>query len=187
MINWHRTIGRINQSFHRGMELVIVLLKALPISILVGALAWFILSKLESKHEWIVRKKKLITGLAFYVMLLLQMGILSRPFGSERGVEWIPFMKTGGYYLVIMFSLANIIIFIPFGMLVSKVFDKVNAWWKVALVAYGFSIFVELVQFALGCGVSEVEDVIMNTIGGVIGYLILRAIQKRRSKRLEID
>ncbi len=182
MINWHVFWGRVNQSFDRSMDLVIVMLKAIPISLLVAVLAWFIMSKLEDKHTSLARVKKAATGLAFYTMLLLQMGIFSRPFGSERGIEWIPFMKPGGYYLVILFSLANVIIFIPFGMLITKVFSKVNTWWKAALITFAFSVFVELIQFILACGKSEVEDVIMNVIGGVVGYLVMRKIRKRNNE-----
>ena len=82
--------------------------------------------------------------------------------------------------MVVLYSLANLVIFIPFGILVPKVFHGVNTVWKMALVTLMTSVLIEIVQFILSCGYSEVEDVIMNVAGGVIGYLIIRRIGKKK-------
>ena len=52
-----------------------------------------------------------------------------------------------------------------------------------ALVAFMTSVVIEIVQFILSCGYSEVEDVIMNVAGGVIGYLIIRVIQNKKESK----
>ncbi len=50
-----------------------------------------------------------------------------------------------------------------------------------ALVTFVTSVCIEMVQFMLACGYSEVEDVIMNVAGGVVGYLIIRLVEKEKS------
>jgi glycopeptide antibiotics resistance protein len=54
-----------------------------------------------------------------------------------------------------------------------------------ALVTFMTSVVIEIVQFILSCGYSEVEDVIMNVAGGVIGYLIIKFIEKRKNEKRE--
>lgn len=74
-------------------------------------------------------------------------------------------------------------IFIPFGVLVTKVFRGVKSVWAMALVTFMTSVVIKIVQFILFCGYSEVEDVIMNVVGGVIGYIVAKNAEAIRNKR----
>lgn len=42
--------------------------------------------------------------------------------------------------------------------------------WKAALWGFLLSLFVETGQFVLGSGISELDDLILNTVGAVLGY-----------------
>lgn len=75
--------ARLEQMVTGGRRMLIAALKAIPLSLIVALITWLVLTKLEKKYEIIRSRKKVATGLAFYIMLLLQMGILQRPFGSE--------------------------------------------------------------------------------------------------------
>ena len=131
----------------------------------------------------ITERKGWILGLGFYIAILIQMGVISRTPGSVSEMVWIPFQTSGGSSLIVLYSLANLVIFIPFGILVPKVFRGVNSVWAMALVTLMTSVLIEIVQFMLACGYSEVEDVIMNVAGGVIGYLIIRVIQNKKESK----
>lgn len=184
--------AHLNQIWLNSGALLKSLLIAVPVAIVVLLVLWGIIKLIEKKDPKesrvaiiIKERKEWILGFGFYISLLIQMGIFSRPFGSTRIVNWVPFHVPGGGYLVMLYSLANAVIFIPFGILVPKVFHKVNTIWKMILVALITSACIELVQYALGCGYSEVEDVIMNVAGGVIGYLIIKFIEKRQNEKRE--
>ena len=49
------------------------------------------------------------------------------------------------------------------------------------LAAAGFSMMIELVQFVLGLGLCETDDVILNTLGGAFGTLAF-VIQQQLTK-----
>ena len=117
MTVWQTLQMKINQWASGGGEMIFNLLKAIPISLLVALVAWFVLTKLSSKHESIVSRKKAAVGLSFYVALLLLMGILQRPFGEIRNIVWTPFVTPGGSFIVVLYAMANCIIFIPLGKL----------------------------------------------------------------------
>jgi len=67
--------------------------------------------------------------------------------------------------------IANIIVFIPLGLLLSVNLKRTNFWRKLAYVVL-FSVAVEALQFVLAIGITDITDVIMNTLGGFIGMKI---------------
>ena len=184
--------ARLNQIWENSGSLFGKLIIAIPVGVVVvlvmcGAMK-IIQTKCspESKAVRIITERKgWILGLGFYIAILIQMGVISRTPGSISEMVWIPFQTPGGDYLVVLYSLANLVIFIPFGILVPKVFRGINSVWAMALITLMTSVLIEIVQFILSCGYSEVEDVIMNVAGGVIGYLIIKFIEKRKNEKRE--
>ncbi len=175
--------AHLNQMWTSGSALLKKLIVAIPVGIIVLVVIWGIIKIVEkncSKDNRVVsiltERKGWILGLGFYLSLLIQMGVLSRPFGSTRMIHWVPFHIPGGGYLVAVYVVANAIIFIPFGILIPKVFYGVNTLWKMILITFITSLCIEVIQYVLVCGYSEAEDVIMNVIGGAVGYLIIRKI-----------
>ena len=173
--------AHLNQMWTSGSALFKKLIVAIPVGIIVLVVIWGIIKLVEKKSSKdnrvasiFIERKGWILGLGFYLSLLIQMGVLSRPFGSTRMIHWIPFHVPGGGYLVAVYVVANAIIFIPFGIMIPKVFHGVNTFWKMILITFITSVCIEFVQYVLACGYSEVEDVIMNVIGGAVGYLIIR-------------
>lgn len=62
-------------------------------------------------------------------------------------------------------NINNILFFIPFGFLF-----PMKKWWKVLLTAMFFSIAIEVAQYVFALGLCELDDVISNTMGALIGY-----------------
>ncbi|MBQ5850139.1 MAG: VanZ family protein, partial [Lachnospiraceae bacterium] len=70
----------------------------------------------------------------------------------------------------------NIIGFIPFGIYIRGVCK-----WKiitVTFVGFLFSAFIELMQFVLGTGITEIDDLILNTSGVFLGACISKMFRK---------
>lgn len=64
--------------------------------------------------------------------------------------------------------LKNVLLFIPFGYLLSIV---TNLKYKtIALIGLGLSLGIELLQYFFAIGLAELDDLIANTIGTAIGY-----------------
>jgi len=86
-----------------------------------------------------------------------------------RSLNLIPFMGISQSNLREM--LDNLIVFIPFGLLLSVNFKRITVWQKLTYV-FIFSVAVEMIQFILSIGVADITDVIMNTLGGFFGLMI---------------
>lgn len=76
-------------------------------------------------------------------------------------------------------SFGNILCLVPFGILFPIVFSKKQSFVKTVLVGMLFSISIETLQFLLGTGVSDIDDVFFNTCGAILGYLIYRLFRKK--------
>ena len=65
-----------------------------------------------------------------------------------------------------------LIAFIPFGMLLRWARNKNTTFVQALLYSLGFTLAIETVQYITKLGVFDIDDIIMNTLGGVIGYCI---------------
>ncbi|QTD42933.1 VanZ family protein [Sporosarcina sp. Te-1] len=63
----------------------------------------------------------------------------------------------------------NMFIFTPIGLFVPLLWRSMNRWWKVFLVGFCVTCFIEGIQFFIGRS-SDIDDVILNTVGVMIGY-----------------
>ncbi|MFJ6217012.1 VanZ family protein [Streptomyces sp. NPDC092296] len=83
----------------------------------------------------------------------------------------------------------NLLLGLPFGVLLPVLFPRVRGPLRVLLVTAAVMLLVELVQGAVIVGRSfDVDDVILNTTGAVLGYLLLgrwisRAVHPPRRSR----
>lgn len=68
--------------------------------------------------------------------------------------------------------LLNILLFVPFGYLLPVLWKKADRWWKTMLLGFALSLTVELLQLVTRLGMFDVDDLINNTIGAGVGYLL---------------
>lgn len=61
----------------------------------------------------------------------------------------------------------NLIWFAPAGLLVRL---RGGRLWQAALAGFLLSLCIETAQFVLGSGVSELDDLILNTCGAILGF-----------------
>lgn len=77
--------------------------------------------------------------------------------------------EPNGYKVFIQY-INNILFFIPFGFLLSELVGK--RWKVVPLAGLCMSVIIELTQYITARGLAETDDVISNTIGATIGFLM---------------
>lgn len=76
----------------------------------------------------------------------------------------------------------NVLAFLPFGYFVPTLYPRCRRLYITMLNALCFSVAVELVQLLTKAGSFDIDDVILNTLGGLLGYLLYKlhfAIRKR--------
>src|SRR5262249_33802271 len=65
----------------------------------------------------------------------------------------------------------NIVGFIPLGILLPMLFPGLRRIWKTTFLVLFISFCFEAIQLYTGLGIFDVDDLILNTAGGIIGYL----------------
>lgn len=88
-----------------------------------------------------------------------------------------------GLFVVSTNILGNILIFLPFGMMVPFLTTRFKRFWGVALLSFELSFVVELLQLLAKVGTCDIDDVFLNTIGGMLGFACYAiAVRCRRRK-----
>ena len=77
---------------------------------------------------------------------------------------------------------ANIALFVPLGILLTVGWPGLRLW-HILLLGLTTTVTIELVQFTLPSRFPTVSDVVANTVGGVLGYGLVRMFVPARSTR----
>jgi Glycopeptide antibiotics resistance protein len=149
----------------------------------------FILSKATKKADCYLSPKHFILVYIFllYLSFVFQevgigtLWIIGRYETMIRfdEIQLIPFADFGvnKHLKSILSDILNIIMTIPFGFFLPLIWTEFRSIKKVALTGFVFSFFIELSQL-LNRRATTVDDLIMNTLGAIIGYLIFKIIYK---------
>ncbi len=101
---------------------------------------------------------------------------------------WIPAMKQECFYVPVL----NILMLIPMGMYLRYYFKR--NFFETCLICFFVSCFFELTQYSSLFGIyprpyrlCDVDDLIQNTFGGIIGYIICPLVAWVLPERNELD
>ena len=181
---------------------IISLYKDIPQEVYEGLLSVFCLSVVLFIAFKGVRtgfKWSSVLLLIAYIFLLFCSTVIFRPTGETRQYDFHPFWSYDRPELLVE-NIMNVIVFIPIGMILGSLlrvkgsWSKYGSWFKVngswlivLLIGCGISVTIEALQFWFMKGFSEVDDVMHNTLGTLIGFGILsffRIIFKIRYKNV---
>ena len=68
--------------------------------------------------------------------------------------------------------IGNVAMFIPTGIVLPIVYRRLNSLWKAAAAGAFISLCTEILQLPFPSRASDIDDLILNTIGVVVGYEI---------------
>lgn len=106
---------------------------------------------------------------------------------SQISRNFIPF-KTISIYLFnpyhlswgIVFNnlIGNILVFMPLGFFVAFFSVKMRKMFRIISVSFIMTVVVEFTQGMLDVGSVDIDDVILNTFGGFVGYICFLVVYK---------
>ena len=158
-------------------------------AILFGIISWFIYHKQVTKKQSETFWSKYIftwrfvgsTLFIIYFFVLCNIVYFSREPGSRIGVDMRLFSTWGTTNQEHAYVIENVILFIPFGILFPACLpEKVS----VLTIFTGAicSVFIEYIQYRTGCGYCQLDDVVTNILGTVIGYIVFMVCHRRLYK-----
>ncbi len=121
--------------------------------------------------------------LVAYVVIIYCSTVIFRVTGSETGHDFMPFWSYRAILVgrddLIVENLMNTLVFVPVGILIgTQMSQKAQKGWQVAIgVGFLISVLIETLQYFLHRGFSEVDDVIHNTIGCILGYILVKGLR----------
>lgn len=74
-------------------------------------------------------------------------------------------------------EIANVMMFVPLGFIFPAVYKRLRRCRWTILCTMGVSFCIEFMQYFIGRS-ADVDDVLLNTCGGVIGYLLFIAFSR---------
>ncbi len=118
-----------------------------------------------------------------YVMVLAYLLFFSQYRNSVQGIvayNIIPFQSISRYLdnfngfsfrLMTDNFFGNMLAFYPMGLLLPVLIKRLRNVFSMTGIAFTFSFLVECLQFLFRLGAFDVDDMILNTTGAVVGYL----------------
>ena len=95
---------------------------------------------------------------------------LIRFFGNHDLTSWITYSR--------LEFLANIAMFVPVGVLFLLVVGR-RRWWLAVLIGVALTVSIELAQLGIPGRVSDIRDVVANSLGATIGAIFALAVTWR--------
>lgn len=66
----------------------------------------------------------------------------------------------------------NLLGFVPMGIFLPLLFKRLRSFAAVIIIVFAVSLTYECIQLCTGLGVFDVDDLILNTAGGIIGFIV---------------
>lgn len=86
-----------------------------------------------------------------------------------------------GVYAMFTNLFGNVLIFVPFGFFMPMA-SRYRSFFSTLFYSFGLSLCVETFQLVTKVGSFDVDDLLLNTIGGVLGYIIFMICAAIRRK-----
>ena len=147
---------------------------------LIGAIIYFLLYRIWTGTILLKRQKKIGVGILFiiYMEVLLQTAFFSREAGSRKGIDLTILSTWGKTAQEHAYFIENIMMFVPLGILLPMLFKKIRKLQYCALTGFSCSCTIEVSQLITQRGFCQLDDVITNTMGAVVGWMIWRCVWK---------
>lgn len=193
----------LNKLITTEVHLVINMILMLILRSIIASMTWFIstlpflipyhilLTSQSKKMSYKLSREHMVIVyiFAYYLAVVLSftgipsiMDIVQNRFGiiTPTGlnfppdeINWIPFFwLTEGVRPYI----ENMLLFVPFGFMLSLIWKKYEVLWKTALSGFTFSLIIELSQL-FNSRITDLDDLLMNTLGALIGWVIFRLLK----------
>ncbi|MEF9939960.1 MAG: VanZ family protein [Clostridium sp.] len=79
-------------------------------------------------------------------------------------------------------TLGNIVCFMPFGFILPLISRRGGIWYNTFLLSFWLSFCIEVTQIVFQVGSFDVDDMFLNTLGGILGFICVAVVLLFRRK-----
>jgi len=132
------------------------------------------------------RVKRFCAGIFFtYLFILVYLTLLTYNnyvYGKSFNLVLLDSIKlmlnSGNAWLILKNVFGNIILFIPFGFLAPALFHFLRSFSSCFFVSLFISIIIEVCQYEFAERIFDVDDIVLNTVGEILGWLVFKLFYK---------
>lgn len=118
-----------------------------------------------------------VTSFFMYAVIVVCITFLSREDGSRKGIVDLELFSTWGINdRNNAFVIENILLFIPYGFVCAWALKHARKLWSCTLYGLFTSLSIEMLQMITRRGYFQVDDILTNVAGTVLGYLLFWCI-----------
>lgn len=134
--------------------------------------------------------KKLVFKYAIfiiYILIVFKLTVFRETTLEQRAINLTLFTdlvnvyKTGTTWQFVRLFLGNILWFVPWGVLIPIM--KKSGFGFVFISGFLFSFTIEILQYFFKKGLFEIDDLILNTAGVLLGYLLYLLVMNLKKNR----
>lgn len=103
------------------------------------------------------------------------------PFKEIR--RFYKYRKQLGMEAFLLNIFGNVVGFLPCGFFLPIISRRSKKFHNTFLFSFCLSLCIEITQLVFRVGSFDVDDIFLNTMGGVLGFIMHRIVQKIRVKR----
>ncbi|MFV0341427.1 MAG: VanZ family protein [Anaerocolumna sp.] len=168
---------------------IISAMKYVPIAILVGISISMISSNLliyikrRSATDQVIYDKNGVTRFLFmsvfyaYCFMIICLTLLTREPGSRFEVRLQIFRIFIGQIGDRIYAIENVLMFVPYGIMLPFISSKFDSVKVIIFIGFISSLTIEVTQYMTKRGFTELDDILNNVIGMMIGYLCIKAVR----------
>lgn len=102
-------------------------------------------------------------------------------------INLLPLVYMVDYEIVkeaIINFVGNTLMFVPVGIVYPIVYKRLNTHIKIIAAGVGFSLAIEILQLPFYDRVSDIDDLILNSLGYVLGYFIYLGVKRIKNRNI---
>ena len=141
---------------------------------------------LKKETKTLIRRMGILL-FVIYIIFLVYFLFFSEEYGraaeAQRVYRYnlIPFVEIRrfwiyreqlGTFAVFSNIFGNVIGFLPFGFILPVIFRRMNSGFLICVSGFILSLTVEVIQLVTKVGCFDVDDMILNTLGATLGYVL---------------
>lgn len=167
----------MDQALYKSMDIPIeYYIIALPLILVTGLVCFCKERNVLVSAAW--------AFLVGYVFLIFSSTVLAREVKAEYDYDfrlfWSYIAIKDGRQDILFLNIANVLMLMPVGFFIGGI--GVAGCVKAAFIGVGISGVIEFFQLILKRGMFEFDDIVHNTLGCVLGYLIYRMFKWIRER-----
>lgn len=151
------------------------------IAYLIAMIVVFLLRVIKKKDPYsfwhVLLKTGLFAILGIYISYVVSLTLSGREIGSRvKLINLVPFKTIALEGRLSITEFENVVLFMPLGFLVPFVWKYFRGIFRTVLIGFTVSVLIEITQLYTERGYCDIDDVILNTIGTFLGYIVFAGI-----------